>query len=73
MRITTVYDNKALHLNLASAWGFACVVDDDVLFDTGGDGRRLLSNVAEVAPGAAAVVDRGGCINETNNERSLCG
>jgi 7,8-dihydropterin-6-yl-methyl-4-(beta-D-ribofuranosyl)aminobenzene 5'-phosphate synthase len=45
MRITTVYDNEALDPTLASAWGFACLVGDDLLFDTGGDGRRLLSNM----------------------------
>ncbi|MFN2271373.1 MAG: MBL fold metallo-hydrolase, partial [Anaerolineae bacterium] len=29
----------------ASAWGFACLVGDDLLFDTGGDAGRLLSNM----------------------------
>jgi 7,8-dihydropterin-6-yl-methyl-4-(beta-D-ribofuranosyl)aminobenzene 5'-phosphate synthase len=45
MRITTVYDNEALDPTLTSAWSFACLVGDDLLFDTGGDGRRLLSNM----------------------------
>jgi 7,8-dihydropterin-6-yl-methyl-4-(beta-D-ribofuranosyl)aminobenzene 5'-phosphate synthase len=45
MRITTVYDNETLDPKLASAWGFACLVGDDLLFDTGGDSRRLLSNL----------------------------
>jgi len=45
MRITTVYDNQTLDPDLASAWGFACLVGDDLLFDTGGDAGRLLSNM----------------------------
>jgi 7,8-dihydropterin-6-yl-methyl-4-(beta-D-ribofuranosyl)aminobenzene 5'-phosphate synthase len=45
VKITVVYDNKTLDPNLASAWGFACLVDDDLLFDTGGDAGRLLSNI----------------------------
>lgn len=45
MRLATVYDNRTLDPNLASAWGFACLVGDDLLFDTGGDAGRLLSNM----------------------------
>ena len=45
MRITTVYDNHTLAPDLASAWGFACLVGDDLLFDTGMDAGRLLSNM----------------------------
>jgi len=45
MRFTIVYDNETLDPNLASAWGFACLVGDDLLFDTGGDAQRLLSNM----------------------------
>jgi 7,8-dihydropterin-6-yl-methyl-4-(beta-D-ribofuranosyl)aminobenzene 5'-phosphate synthase len=48
MKITVVYDNRMLGPNLASGWGFSCLVDDDLLFDTGGDGRTLLSNMAKV-------------------------
>jgi 7,8-dihydropterin-6-yl-methyl-4-(beta-D-ribofuranosyl)aminobenzene 5'-phosphate synthase len=48
MRLTTVYDNETLDPNLASAWGFACLVGDDLLFDTGGDSRRLLSNMEKM-------------------------
>ncbi|MBN1135205.1 MAG: MBL fold metallo-hydrolase [Anaerolineae bacterium] len=45
MKITVVYDNRALAPNLAPAWGFSCLVGNDLLFDTGGDGHRLLSNM----------------------------
>jgi 7,8-dihydropterin-6-yl-methyl-4-(beta-D-ribofuranosyl)aminobenzene 5'-phosphate synthase len=48
MKFTIVYDNETLDPNLASAWGFACLVGDDLLFDTGGDARRLLSNMEKM-------------------------
>jgi 7,8-dihydropterin-6-yl-methyl-4-(beta-D-ribofuranosyl)aminobenzene 5'-phosphate synthase len=55
MRITTVYDNKTLDPNLASAWGFACLVGDDLLFDTGGDARMLLSNMTKMGIDPAVI------------------
>lgn len=48
MRFATIYDNRSLYPHLASRWGFACLVGDDLLFDTGGDGRTLLSNMAKM-------------------------
>jgi hypothetical protein len=48
LRFTIVYDNETLNPNLASAWGFACLVGDDLLLDTGGDARRLLSNMEKM-------------------------
>ena len=45
MRIAVVYDNRSLRGDLSPAWGFSCLVGDDLLFDTGGDGPRLLSNM----------------------------
>jgi 7,8-dihydropterin-6-yl-methyl-4-(beta-D-ribofuranosyl)aminobenzene 5'-phosphate synthase len=45
MKIAVVYDNRTLDPELSSAWGFSCLVGDDLLFDTGGDGPRLLSNI----------------------------
>ncbi len=48
--ITVVYDNYPLDNRLETAWGFACVIeglDTTILFDTGGDGDVLLSNMAE--------------------------
>jgi len=45
VRIAVVYDNRSLRGNLSPAWGFSCLVGDDLLFDTGGDGSRLLSNM----------------------------
>lgn len=47
--ITVVYDNNAYDPQLQTAWGFACLLergDTTILFDTGGDGAMLLSNMA---------------------------
>ncbi len=48
MKIAVVYDNKSLYRELLPAWGFSCLVGDDLLFDTGGDGHRLLSNMGQM-------------------------
>lgn len=48
MKIAVVYDNKSLRRELSPAWGFSCLVGDDLLFDTGGDGPRLLSNMGQM-------------------------
>ena len=48
MKIAVVYDNKTLDPDLSPAWGFSCLVGDDLLFDTGGDGPRLLSNMEQM-------------------------
>lgn len=46
--ITVIYDNNPSSKGLETAWGFSCLVqgmEKTVLFDTGGDGRRLLTNM----------------------------
>ncbi len=48
LRITVVYNNVTHTPGLSPAWGFAAVIEagaDAVLFDTGGNGRTLLSNM----------------------------
>jgi 7,8-dihydropterin-6-yl-methyl-4-(beta-D-ribofuranosyl)aminobenzene 5'-phosphate synthase len=48
---TIVYDNNSYDRALQTAWGFACLVETEeatVLFDTGGDGPTLLSNMARL-------------------------
>lgn len=47
--LSVVYDNNDYDPRLQTAWGFACLVEMDettILFDTGGDGTVLLSNMA---------------------------
>jgi 7,8-dihydropterin-6-yl-methyl-4-(beta-D-ribofuranosyl)aminobenzene 5'-phosphate synthase len=48
LRITIVYDNNEFDHRLDTAWGFSCLVEGlekTILFDTGGDGSILLSNM----------------------------
>ncbi len=47
--LTIVYDNNAYDPRLQTAWGFACWVqygETRLLFDTGGNGAMLLSNLS---------------------------
>jgi 7,8-dihydropterin-6-yl-methyl-4-(beta-D-ribofuranosyl)aminobenzene 5'-phosphate synthase len=51
IRITVVFDNVRHAANLATSWGFACVIEglsQVILFDTGGNGPILLSNMAHL-------------------------
>ena len=46
--ITVLYDNYRAQEGLRNAWGFSCLVEEygtSVLFDTGGDGDILMSNL----------------------------
>ena len=46
--VTIVYDNYPFDERLQTTWGFGCVVtglEKTILFDTGGDGRILLTNM----------------------------
>jgi len=48
---TIVYDNNGYDERLQTQWGFACWVETEdvtVLFDTGGDGAILLSNLSKL-------------------------
>lgn len=56
MKIATVYDNGTLDPDLALGWGFSCRVGDYLLFDIGGDGPRLLSNMGIDAGSTRSVV-----------------
>lgn len=47
LRLTIVYDNEAEE-GLIRGWGFSCYIkteEENILFDTGGDGRALLHNL----------------------------
>jgi 7,8-dihydropterin-6-yl-methyl-4-(beta-D-ribofuranosyl)aminobenzene 5'-phosphate synthase len=49
--ITVVYDNNPYGKGMETAWGFSCLVkgmEKTVLFDTGGDGKRLLANMGRM-------------------------
>ena len=56
-----VYDNYQFNLDLATGWGFSCVVEiptQTILFDTGGNSSVLLSNMEKLSidPGEIDVV-----------------
>jgi len=49
--ITVVYDNNAYQAGLETGWGFSCLIRGTgkaVLFDTGGDGSKLLANMRKL-------------------------
>jgi 7,8-dihydropterin-6-yl-methyl-4-(beta-D-ribofuranosyl)aminobenzene 5'-phosphate synthase len=49
--ITVSYDNNPYKERLITAWGFSCVIkgtEKTILFDTGGDGSILLTNMEEL-------------------------
>ena len=51
MKVTILYDNEALE-GFRSGWGFSCLIDqagDRTLFDTGWDGKLLLSNMEKAS------------------------
>ncbi len=61
VKITTVFDNYASNDALTTGWGFSCVVEargKTILFDTGGDGNILLSNMdkLDIDPGEIDMV-----------------
>ena len=58
-KIAVHYDNRSLYPDLSRAWGFACLVGEDLLFDTGGGSRVLLANMGKMgieAEGIRSVV-----------------
>ena len=52
MKITIIYDNTVFKGNLQSDWGFSALIEIEntpkILFDTGANGRILLSNMEKL-------------------------
>jgi len=51
MKITIVYDNTSFLKNLQADWGFSALVEfreRKILFDTGANGKILLSNMEKL-------------------------
>jgi 7,8-dihydropterin-6-yl-methyl-4-(beta-D-ribofuranosyl)aminobenzene 5'-phosphate synthase len=51
INITVVFDNYPFGLGLQTSWGFSCVIrggEKTILFDTGGNGKILLSNMKKL-------------------------
>ena len=51
LQMTIVYDNETLGENFKADWGFSCFIkglEKSILFDTGTDGKILLSNMDQL-------------------------
>ena len=48
MNIKILFDNNIVNDRFQAGWGFSCLVDNSVLFDTGEDGGSLLHNMKEM-------------------------
>jgi 7,8-dihydropterin-6-yl-methyl-4-(beta-D-ribofuranosyl)aminobenzene 5'-phosphate synthase len=52
MKVTIIYDNTVFRKDLQADWGFSCLIEEEntpkVLFDTGTDGKILLSNMEKL-------------------------
>ena len=58
IRLHIVFNNLPCKAGLQTGWGFACLIDGlpgTILFDTGGDGNVLLSNMQHLGLDAGAV------------------
>jgi len=58
MNLTVVYDNNAYDSRLTTSWGFSCLITygpHTILFDTGGDGKVLISNMQKLGLDPRAV------------------
>ena len=58
VRLTIVYDNTVHLKGLRADWGFSCLVETpvmNILFDTGANGRILLSNLKKLRIQPAAI------------------
>ena len=45
MKLIIVYDNNKSLSRLNTGWGLSCLLNDNILFDTGDNGRALLENL----------------------------
>ncbi len=45
MQIKVIFNNKAINKRFSLGWGFSCLVDNRILFDTGESERYLFNNL----------------------------
>ncbi len=57
MKIKILYDNKTEKDGILAGWGFSCLIGDSVLFDTGENGKSLLSNMDKMKVGISDIKD----------------
>lgn len=60
MELVVVYDNFVLGEGLSEGWGFSAIIKTEnhvILFDTGGDGGKLLKNIFTLEPNIIKSID----------------
>ena len=57
MNIKILFDNNSAKKNILKGWGFSCLVDNSILFDTGENGESLLHNMKEMGVDVSCVKD----------------
>lgn len=45
MKIKIIFDSNAIDNKFETGWGFSCLINNHILFDTGADGDALLNNL----------------------------
>jgi len=55
--VKILYDNNSLNAGFLGGWGFSCLVDNKVLFDTGGDAKVLAANMGRMEAEPSLVCD----------------
>jgi len=45
MEALMIYDNYTINEKIIHGWGFSCLLDGHILFDTGEDGAKLMKNL----------------------------
>ena len=45
MEIKIIFDRGAINHKFKTGWGFSCLINNHILFDTGADGDALLNNL----------------------------
>ncbi|MDP8289638.1 MAG: MBL fold metallo-hydrolase [Candidatus Susulua stagnicola] len=55
MEIKIIFDNNVLNEKLISGWGFSCLVDNRILFDTGEKGEYLFANAKYMGVDISAI------------------
>lgn len=48
MRVKILYDNQVVQPGVKSGWGFSCLINESVLFDTGEDAQALAYNMEKL-------------------------
>lgn len=48
MKVKIIYDSQAEHEDLKTGWGFSCLIDENILFDTGHEADNFIHNIVHL-------------------------